>query len=81
MSFAGASKHVQALERAGLVRREVRGRTHVCRLNAAALARAHEWLRDYEIFWTHRLDALAAALAEPDPPPRPRRPSRKRGAS
>ena len=79
MSFAGASKHVRALERAGLVRREIRGRTHVCRLDADTLARAHEWLRFYETFWTRRLDALDAALAEPDPPPRLRRPSRKRG--
>lgn len=78
MSFAGASKHVGVLERAGLVRREVRGRTHVCRLDAAALARANEWLRFYEAFWTDRLDALGAALAEPDSPPRPRRLSRKR---
>jgi DNA-binding transcriptional ArsR family regulator len=38
MSFAGASKHVKVLETAGLVRREVRGRTHLCRLEAARLA-------------------------------------------
>jgi DNA-binding transcriptional ArsR family regulator len=29
MSFAGASKHVKALEHADLVRRAVRGRTHI----------------------------------------------------
>eukprot|EP01032_Pedospumella_encystans_P018600 gene18600-21169_t len=32
MSFAGASKHVKTLERAGLVSRTVQGRAHVCRL-------------------------------------------------
>jgi DNA-binding transcriptional ArsR family regulator len=64
MSFAGASKHVRALERAGLVRRTVRGRTHLCRLDPQPLAAADDWLRFYERFWTERLDALEAALSE-----------------
>ncbi|WP_447743495.1 ArsR/SmtB family transcription factor [Variovorax boronicumulans] len=62
MSFAGASKHVKTLERAGLVSRTVQGRAHVCRLEPAALATADAWLRTYEVFWNHRLDALADAL-------------------
>lgn len=62
MSFAGASKHVKALERAGLVSRTVIGRTHVCRLEAAPLAQADAWLRDYEVFWRDRLDVLAQVL-------------------
>ena len=33
ISLAAASKHIKALENAGLIRREVRGRTHVCRLD------------------------------------------------
>ena len=66
MSLAAASKHIKALEAAGLVRRDVRGRTHVCRLNAAPLASAHQWLAYYEIFWTSRLDALEALLKADD---------------
>lgn len=62
MSLAAASKHVKALEGAGLIRREVRGRTHICRLDASPLAEATEWLRFYERFWTTRLDALERAL-------------------
>lgn len=62
MSFAGASKHVKVLEDAGLVRREVRGRRHVCRLDAAKLAEAEAWLRYYERFWTSRLDVLEDLL-------------------
>jgi DNA-binding transcriptional ArsR family regulator len=62
MSFAGASKHVKTLERAGLVSRTVQGRAHVCRLEPAALATADAWLRDCESFWNNRLDALAQAL-------------------
>jgi len=66
MSLAGASKHVKVLERAGLVRRRVEGRTHHCRLDAKRLAAAHEWLRRYEGFWSDRLDALEALLEEED---------------
>lgn len=64
MSLAAASKHVRVLERAGLLRREVRWRTHICRLEPAALAEAHAWLAAYERFWSGRLDALERALAE-----------------
>ncbi|QSI30347.1 metalloregulator ArsR/SmtB family transcription factor [Variovorax sp. RKNM96] len=62
MSFAGASKHVKTLERAGLVSRTVLGRAHVCRLEPAALATADAWLRHYEGFWNTHLDALAEEL-------------------
>jgi DNA-binding transcriptional ArsR family regulator len=58
MSLAAASKHIKVLERAGLVRRTVDGRRHVCRLDPGPLASASEWLRFYERYWTERLDAL-----------------------
>jgi len=58
MSLEAASKHIRVLERAGLVRRTVEGRRHVCRLDAGPLASAADWLRFYERFWTERLDAL-----------------------
>jgi DNA-binding transcriptional ArsR family regulator len=66
MSFAGASKHVKVLEDAGLIRREVRGRTHICRLEPGPLANADQWLRHYERFWTGRLDALEQLLRDDD---------------
>lgn len=64
MSFAGASKHVRMLERAGLVERRKAGRTHLCRLDPRALAEADAWLRQWEHFWTARLDALEQIIAE-----------------
>jgi DNA-binding transcriptional ArsR family regulator len=64
MSFAGASKHVKALERAGLVRRTIRGRTHVCRLSPEPLGDAHDWLRVYKRHWGQRLGALEQMLRE-----------------
>lgn len=70
MSLAAASKHIRVLEAAGLIRREVNWRTHTCRLDAAALAAAHDWLAFYEGFWTTRLDDLERLLrteATPSP--------------
>jgi DNA-binding transcriptional ArsR family regulator len=66
MSFAAASKHVKALEKAGLVRRRVEGRTHMCQLEAKRLAEAHDWLGFYERFWTLRLDDLERELRRPE---------------
>jgi DNA-binding transcriptional ArsR family regulator len=66
MSLAAASKHIKALENAGLIHREVRGRTHLCRLDPGPLASAHQWLSSYEHFWTERLDVLARLLREED---------------
>lgn len=75
MSFAGASKHVRVLERAGLVRRTIEGRRHVCWLEPAPLRSAAEWLSFYERHWEGRLDALEAVLREDDavPPDHDRR--------
>ncbi len=66
ISLAAASKHIKVLENAGMIRREVRGRTHLCRLDPGPLAGAHEWLGHYERFWTGRLDALERLLREED---------------
>jgi DNA-binding transcriptional ArsR family regulator len=66
MSLAAVSKHIKVLESAGLVRREIRGRTHLCRLDPGPLATAHEWLSFYEHFWTDRLDVLERLLKDDD---------------
>jgi DNA-binding transcriptional ArsR family regulator len=62
ISLAAASKHIKVLERAGLVRRSIEGRTHVCSLDAAPLHAGMEWIRHYEKYWSDRLDALQVLL-------------------
>lgn len=62
ISFPAISKHVRVLESAGLVSRQVSGRSHICRLEAGPLAAAEEWLSFYEGFWNQRFDALDALL-------------------
>jgi DNA-binding transcriptional ArsR family regulator len=66
ISLAAASKHIKALEKAGLIRREVQGRTHLCRLDPGPLASAQKWLSFYERFWTDRLDVLEQLLRQED---------------
>jgi DNA-binding transcriptional ArsR family regulator len=62
MSFAGASKHVKVLEEAGLLSRRKVGRMHLIRLEAKPLEEAERWLRQWEKFWTVRLDRLEALI-------------------
>jgi DNA-binding transcriptional ArsR family regulator len=69
MSLAAGSKHIKTLEAAGLVRREVRGRMHICRLEAEPLKAATDWLAHYERFWTQRLDHLERLLRQESPTP------------
>ena len=75
MSLAAASKHIKVLESAGLIRRDVRGRTHHCSLEPMPLASADQWLGMYRRFWTGRLDTLEQLLRAEDaatlPPQKP----------
>jgi DNA-binding transcriptional ArsR family regulator len=58
MSLNAISKHIKTLERAGLIRREVMGRKHYCRLQPRRLRQAAAWLEHQRAFWEARLDAL-----------------------
>lgn len=62
MSFAGASKHVKVLEGAGLIERRKAGRRQICTLRPKPLEEAERWLRQWEQFWTVRLDRLEALI-------------------
>lgn len=66
ISLAAASKHIKVLEGAGLVQREVQGRTHICRIDVRPMHAGLEWMRHYEQFWNQRLDALDALLQAED---------------
>jgi DNA-binding transcriptional ArsR family regulator len=63
MSLAAASKHIKTLERAGLVRRDIRGRHHVCALAPDSLAAAATWLQPYADIRRTLSDASAAWLS------------------
>ena len=58
MSFQAVSKHLQVLERAGLVDRSRRAQHRPCRLRPEALAYASGWLGDYRQLWEASFDRL-----------------------
>jgi DNA-binding transcriptional ArsR family regulator len=62
MSLPAVSKHLSVLEDAGLIERERDGRMRRCRVRAAPLRAASEWIETYRRFWESQLDALAAYL-------------------
>jgi DNA-binding transcriptional ArsR family regulator len=80
VSLPAIMKHLDVLSDAGLIARSKSGRTVRCRLTAATMEAAMDWLRRYEHFWSDRLSRLGAFLEEeercpPSPPPSPASPS------
>jgi DNA-binding transcriptional ArsR family regulator len=62
ISLNGVSKHLKALEQAGLIERRVVGREHRVRVNWQPLSLAYDWLHFHRHFWSQRLNALAEHL-------------------
>jgi DNA-binding transcriptional ArsR family regulator len=65
MSFAAVQRHVAVLERAGLVRKERRGRERLVRGDVDTIRAAARLLDRYEEIWRGRLERLDDLLAEP----------------
>ena len=65
-SLPAVSKHLRVLEKAGLVRRDIRGREHHCSLEPRPLRTAAEWIEYHKRFWETRLDALEDLLISED---------------
>ena len=65
LSLNGVSKHVKVLEQAGLIQRNVQGRTHHCSLDATRLREAGAWIDYYRPYWERRLEALERFLSAP----------------
>jgi len=68
MSLPAVMKHLDVLSDAGLITRSKTGRTVSCRLKAAPMENAMNWLTRYQRFWSEQLDRLAA-FVEKDPCP------------
>ena len=64
MTLTGMKKHVQVLERAGLVRTEKVGRVRTCRLGNRDLTAEAEWIDAQRQLFEARFAALDAILDE-----------------
>jgi DNA-binding transcriptional ArsR family regulator len=62
MSLAAVSKHLNVLEKAGLVMRRRNGRVHSLRLEAKPMQEARAWLDRYRKFWEGNLDQFEEYL-------------------
>ncbi len=58
------SKHLRVLREVGAVDVRDEGRRRVYRLNGHALKPIHDWVSDYERFWSERFEQLDAVLEE-----------------
>ena len=75
MSLQAVSKHVQVLERAGLVTKGREGQLRPCHLEADALDGAVDWITRHRRIWTDRFDQLELHLRRLRPaPPLPKEP-------
>ena len=64
MTLPGVSKHLKVLERAGLISRGRVAQSRPCRLEAAPLREAADWVESYRRFWEGSFDRLEDYLSE-----------------
>ena len=64
MSLPAVSKHLKVLTRAGLITRSRVAQVRPCRLKAAPLKEAVDWLEHYRLFWEQSFDRLGEYLQE-----------------
>jgi DNA-binding transcriptional ArsR family regulator len=64
MTLPGISKHLKVLERAGLISRGRVAQSRPCRLEAAPLREAADWVEGYRRFWEGSFDRLEDYLRE-----------------
>jgi DNA-binding transcriptional ArsR family regulator len=63
MSLPAVSKHLQVLERAGLISRSRDAQWRRAKLRAEPLSNAAAWIDDYREFWQTSFDTLDRHLA------------------
>jgi DNA-binding transcriptional ArsR family regulator len=66
MSLPAISKHLKVLRQADLITRGRERQWRPCRLEAAPLKEAADWLEHYRRFWTSSLDRLADFMRQID---------------
>ena len=64
MSMPAISKHLRVLERSGLIERSREAQWRPCRIKAAPLKEAVDWMEQYRRHWEESLDRLEEYLKE-----------------
>jgi DNA-binding transcriptional ArsR family regulator len=63
ISRPAISKQIKILTQCGLILVRKRGRERYCEANLRSLGQVSDWVDQYRVFWTGKLDALESFLA------------------
>ncbi len=64
ISRPAISKHIKILTECGLVIINQTGRERFCEVNFDSLREVADWIEQYKVFWTQKLDALEKFLEQ-----------------
>jgi DNA-binding transcriptional ArsR family regulator len=64
VSRPAISKHIKILTECGLITIRQQGRERYCEARLERLNEVSDWVEQYRVFWTKKLDALGAFLDE-----------------
>lgn len=67
VSRPAISKHIKILSECGLIVVTQQGRERYCEVKLQKLREVSEWLEQYRVFWTNKLDALENFLHQEVP--------------
>jgi DNA-binding transcriptional ArsR family regulator len=67
ISRPAISKHIKILTECGLITIRRQGRERFCEARLQKLREVNEWIKQYQVFWTGKLDALENFLAKDNP--------------
>jgi DNA-binding transcriptional ArsR family regulator len=77
ISRPAISKHIKILTECGLVTIKQRGRERFCEANLQSLGEVSDWVEQYRVFWTSKLDALEKFLSKETPATNKSKPKNK----
>src|SRR5688572_19617084 len=64
ISRPAISKHIRILTECGLILVKQQGRERFCEAKLQKLNEVSQWVEQYRVFWTSKLDALGTFLAK-----------------
>ena len=67
MSLPAVTKHIQVLEKAGLVTKSIDAQYRPCKINREAFQDVADWIEQYRLFWEESFDRLDAYLKTVSP--------------
>ena len=70
ISRPAISKHIKILTECGLVIVKQTGRKRYCEINFKSLREVSDWIEQYRVFWTMKLDALEEFLKQDNNSPK-----------